>query len=161
MPFALADVVRVIGRIISAEAYTMLRELADDETIPLDEDVRPRITAGRKVSAQAYLEALAQREAMKAQFAQAIDGIDALLTPTIGTAAIALSEVDQNGTPAHYTRFVNLLDLCALALPNGFTAGGLPLSLQIVCRGFDEAMAMRIGFAYQQATDWHMRRPAL
>jgi aspartyl-tRNA(Asn)/glutamyl-tRNA(Gln) amidotransferase subunit A len=161
LPFALADVVRVIGRIISAEAYTMLRELADDETIPLDEDVRPRITAGRKVSAQAYLEALAQREAMKAQFAQAIDGIDALLTPTIGTAAIALSEVDQNGTPAHYTRFVNLLDLCALALPNGFTAGGLPLSLQIVCRGFDEAMAMRIGFAYQQATDWHMRRPAL
>ena len=45
------------------------------------------------------------------------------------------------------------------ALPNGFTATGLPISLQIACRGYDEATALRIGWAYQQATDWHERRP--
>jgi aspartyl-tRNA(Asn)/glutamyl-tRNA(Gln) amidotransferase subunit A len=50
--------------------------------------------------------------------------------------------------------------MCALALPNGVTARGLPLSLQIACRGYDEAMALRIGQAYQQATDWHLRSPA-
>jgi len=44
-------------------------------------------------------------------------------------------------------------------LPNGFTANGLPLSLQIVCSGYDEATALRIGWAYQEATDWHERRP--
>ena len=52
-----------------------------------------------------------------------------------------------------------VLELCALALPNGFTEKGLPLSLQIVCRGYEEATALRIGQAYQQATDWHRRLP--
>ena len=106
-----------------------------------------------------YLAALHDREEAKQIFAAAIAGVDALLTPTTQTPAIPLAAVDQATTPAHFTRFVNLLDLCALALPNGFTASGLPLSLQIVCRGYDEATALRIGWAYQQATDWHERRP--
>ena len=54
-----------------------------------------------------------------------------------------------------------MLDLCALALPSGFTGTGLPLSLQIACRGYDEAMALRIGQAYQRATDWHRRHPSV
>ena len=82
-----------------------------------------------------------------------------MLTPTTQTAAIPLDMVDQTTTPAHFTRFVNFLDLCALALPNGFTATGLPISLQIVCRGYDEATALRIGWAYQQTSNWHERRP--
>ena len=85
--------------------------------------------------------------------------VDALLTPTTQTVAIPLDAVDQASTPAHFTRFVNFLDLCALALPNGFTQAGLPISLQIVCSGYDEATALRIGWAYQQASDWHERRP--
>ena len=54
---------------------------------------------------------------------------------------------------------LGLFDLCALALRNGFTATGLPISLQIVCRGYEEATALRIGWSYQDATDWHLRRP--
>ncbi|SRR5258708_995132 len=57
------------------------------------------------------------------------------------------------------SRFGNLLEMCALALPNGAPSVGLPLSLQIVCRGYDEAMALRIGHAYQQATDLHLQAP--
>jgi aspartyl-tRNA(Asn)/glutamyl-tRNA(Gln) amidotransferase subunit A len=74
---------------------------------------------------------------------------------------VALAEVDEAHLPSRFTRFGNLLDLCGLSLPNGFTATGLPLSLQIVCRGYDEAMALRIGQAYQRATDWHLRRPPI
>ena len=51
--------------------------------------------------------------------------------------------------------------LTAPAVPNGFTAGGLPLSLQIVCRGYNEAMALRIGWAYQTSTDWQDRVPPM
>ena len=54
---------------------------------------------------------------------------------------------------------MNYLGLCGLAVPNGFTAGGLPLSLQIVAHAGDEAAALRIGWAYEAATDWHTRRP--
>ena len=53
----------------------------------------------------------------------------------------------------------NYLGLCALAVPNGLTRAGLPTSLQIIGPPFAEAIVLRIGWAYEQATEWHMRRP--
>jgi aspartyl-tRNA(Asn)/glutamyl-tRNA(Gln) amidotransferase subunit A len=159
LPFGFADVAALNLRIMQAESYAILHELIDDENAPLDPHVRPRIAAGRSITARAYIEALQQREAMKLTFAAALDGIDALLTPTTTTTAVPLDEIDQTKAPAHYTRFGNFLDLCALSLPNGFASDGLPTSLQIVCRAYDEATALRIGWAYQNATDWHLRRP--
>jgi aspartyl-tRNA(Asn)/glutamyl-tRNA(Gln) amidotransferase subunit A len=159
MPFRFDDVAALNLRIMAAESYAILRELIDDPAAPLDEHVRPRIAAGRTITAQGYIDALQQREAMKLAFAATLDAIDALLTPTTMTTALPLEEVDQTKAPAHYTRFGNFLDLCALALPNGFDGLGLPTSLQIVCRAYDEATALRIGWAYQDATDWHLRRP--
>ncbi len=159
LPFSFSDVAASNLLIMAAESYVILRELVDDERAPLDPHVRPRIAAGRDISARAYIEALQAREAMKRQFAAASGGIDALLTPTTATTALPLDEVDQTKAPSHYTRFGNFLDLCALALPNGSGAGGLPTSLQVVCRGYDEATALRIGWAWQNATDWHLRRP--
>jgi aspartyl-tRNA(Asn)/glutamyl-tRNA(Gln) amidotransferase subunit A len=53
----------------------------------------------------------------------------------------------------------NLAGLPALALPCGFSGETLPLSLQLAGRPFDEATVLRAGHAYQQATDWHRRRP--
>ena len=102
-----------------------------------------------------------ERERLKRVYAEATKDIDALLTPTTLTPAIPVASIDQNTTPGMATRWVNFLDLCALALPNGFSASGLPLSLQIVCRGYDEATALRIGWAYQTATDWHERVPPM
>ena len=49
----------------------------------------------------------------------------------------------------------------ALSLPCGFSAAGLPLGFQLVGRPFDEAIVLRLGHAYQGATDWHRRVPAL
>jgi aspartyl-tRNA(Asn)/glutamyl-tRNA(Gln) amidotransferase subunit A len=46
-------------------------------------------------------------------------------------------------------------------VPNGMTAGGLPTSLQIVCRGYQEALALRIGWAWQNTTGWHMHVPPM
>jgi len=159
LPFSFADVAAFNLRIMAAESYAILHELIDDESAPLDPDVRPRIAAGRSITARAYIEALQTREAMKLQFATALAGIDALLTPTTMTTALPLEQVDQTKAPAHFTRFGNFLDLCAVALPNGFGTGGLPTSLQIICRAYDEATALRVGWAYQDATDWHLRRP--
>ena len=161
LPIAFADATAATGRIIGSEAYRLTGALVDDPALPIDPAVRPRIQLGRDIRAHQYLAALAERDRMKAEFLAALDGggIDALLTPTTQTAAIPNDDVDQNTTPAHFTRVFNLLEMCALAAPSGFTAGGLPLSLQIACRPYDEAMALRIGWAYQRATDWHARRP--
>lgn len=139
----------------------MLADLVDDPASPLDEDVRPRVRAGASISSRDYLMALMERERLKRAYAEATEGLDAVLTPTMVTPAIPIASIDQNTTPGMLTRWVNFLDLCALAVPNGFTAGGLPLSLQIVCRGYDEATALRIGWAYQNATDWDERVPPM
>lgn len=159
LPFLFADVAAFNLRIMAAESYALYHELVNDDKALLDPHVRPRIAVGRSISAQTYIEALRMRDVMKSQFSMALEGIDALLTPTTMTTALLLDEVDQTKAPAHYTRFGNYLDLCALALPNGIAPDGLPTSLQIVCRANDEATALRVGWAYQDSTVWHMRRP--
>jgi aspartyl-tRNA(Asn)/glutamyl-tRNA(Gln) amidotransferase subunit A len=161
LPAGFAALGATNGRIMSAEAYAALSHLVDDNAQNLDSDVRPRVRAGAAISSRDYLLALAERERMKAAFATAIEGVDALLTPTAITPAIPVASIDQNSTPAVFTRWVNFLDLCAAAVPNGFTAGGLPTSLQIVCRGYAEGLALRIGHAYQSAHDWHTRVPPM
>jgi len=159
LPFRFEDVAAFNMRIMAAESYALHHALIDDPAAPLDPDVRPRIAAGRDISARAYLEAVQQRGVMKQQFAQAMQGIDALLTPSTMTTALPLSEVDQTKAPAHYTRFGNYLDLCGLSLPNGFDSQGLPTSLQILCRSQQEDLALRIGWAYEQATVWNAQLP--
>ncbi|WP_267353999.1 MULTISPECIES: amidase [unclassified Methylobacterium] len=160
LPFRFSDCV-AMSAITNAEAYFVNGTLAEDPSAQLGDAVRARILAGATVSAQAYLGTLHRRAAMKQAYAEALEGIDALLTPTTESAAVPLAAVDEAHLPSRFTRFGNLLDLCALALPNGFTADGLPLSLQIVCGGYEEAMALRIGQAFQQATEWHLRQPSL
>jgi aspartyl-tRNA(Asn)/glutamyl-tRNA(Gln) amidotransferase subunit A len=160
LPFRFHDLVAA-SAITNAEAYFFNGHLAEDPGAPVGDAVRQRILAGAKLTAQDYLKTKRLQQEFKRGLAQAMDGIDAILTPSTETAAIPISEVDEAKLPSRFTRFGNLLEMCALALPNGFTQAGLPLSLQIACLGYEEAMALRIGQAYQQATDWHLRRPAL
>jgi len=159
LPHRFSDYAAATGRIIGAEGYRFVGHLVDDESLPVDPHVRPRIQIGRGLSARDYLLALAEREENRRAVAAALADVDALLTPTAQTPALPIDQVDQAGTAAHFTRAVNYLGLCALAVPDGFTTGGLPLSLQIACHAGDEAMALRIGWAYEQATHWHERRP--
>ena len=161
LPACFTELGAINGRIMSAEAYAFLADLVDDYAQPLDQDVRPRLRAGASISSRDYLVALAERERMKAAFNASIEDVDALLTPTAMTPAVPVASIDQNTTPAVFTRWVNFLDLCATAVPNGFTASGLPTSLQIVCRAYTEPMALRIGHAYQAAHDWHLRVPPM
>ena len=140
-----------IGRLMSAEAYFHHGALYEDPAAPVDEDVRPRILAGRDTAAAEYMGLLRDRRAAMATHAQAMRGFDALLTPTTTTAAVPVAEVDQTVSPAHFTRTFNYLAMCGLALPTGLTRSGLPASLQIAARGGEEAMALRIGAALEAA----------
>ena len=149
----------LVGRIIAAEGHTWVGEYIDDDSLPVDDDIRPRIRPGGSMSAGEYIRAQRERAAVKREFDTALAGVDALLTPAARTAAPVVADIDQATTAAVFTRPFNLIDWCALVVPNGLTAGGLPLSLQIACRGFEEGTALSIGGAYQRATDWHTRVP--
>ncbi len=159
LPHSLGEYAAATGCIIGAEAYRFVGHLVDDPSLPTDPHVRPRIQLGRGVSARDYLQALAECQEHRRAFAAALADVDALLTPTTQTAAIPIAEVDQSAAASYFTRAGNYLGLCGLSVPDGFTAGGLPISLQILCHPAQEAMALRIGWAYEHATDWHERRP--
>jgi len=159
LPHRLTDYAAATGRIIGAEGYRFVGHLVDDERLPTDPHVRPRIQLGRTISARDYLLALAERDRHRQAFAAALGDVDALLTPTAKTAAIPIEQADQSGTAAHFTRPGNYLGLCGVAVPSGFTTEGMPASLQILCHAGEEATALRIGWAYEQATGWMARRP--
>jgi aspartyl-tRNA(Asn)/glutamyl-tRNA(Gln) amidotransferase subunit A len=87
---------------------------------------------------------------------------DALLTPTLPITATPLQSVDEATTPlATFTRAVNYVGACGVSLPAGFSEAGLPIGIQLIGAPFADASLVRIGRAYQSATDWHRRRPDL
>jgi aspartyl-tRNA(Asn)/glutamyl-tRNA(Gln) amidotransferase subunit A len=97
-----------------------------------------------------------------AQFAAWMRGRDALLTPTLPITATVLVDVDEATTPlATFTRAANYLGGCALSLPAGHSRDGLPIGVQLMGAPFADATLVRLGRAFQQATDWHLRRPDL
>lgn len=161
LPRTLSEMAKRVGMLLSIEGYSHVGSLVDDARAPLDDDVRRRIAICRDMSAAEYLQLLREHESLKLEWNAALEGVDALVTPTTAMAAPRLDDIDQDRVVSGFTRPINLVDWCALAVPNGMTSIGLPTSMQVACRGYNEAMALRIGWAYQQSTSWHRRMPQL
>ncbi len=133
--------------------------------------------AARYISGADYVRAQRVRRFMIRDFEKAFEQVDVIFAPAAGTEANTIQEdlltdrIPTREVPAGivtlweiFPRMANpgnLTGVPALAMPCGFSAAGLPLSLQIMGRHFDEATVYRVGAAYEQATDWHTRRPAL
>ena len=140
------------GRIIAPEAYANWRHFADDGGSGLAPPIRARMMAGKQMSSADYIGIIAAQERAIADFTHTFDRLDAILLPTIPFPAVPVAEVDELVAPmAAHTRWVNYLNLAALAIPTRLSKTGLPLSLQIVVRRFDDVLALRIGRAYEQA----------
>jgi aspartyl-tRNA(Asn)/glutamyl-tRNA(Gln) amidotransferase subunit A len=160
LPLSYKRLAEIVGKIIAAEGYALHRDWIDRDDLPFDRDVRDRIRWAKGLSAADYIQVMAERKSMQREIDALLRDYAALLMPTTPLAAVPLTAVDQGKAPMSLlTRPINLLDMCALALPCGFTADGLPVSLQIAGRGYDEARILRIGWAYENATEWHRRRP--
>ncbi len=160
IPLDFDDVMVRNGRIIAAEAYAFHRAYIEDERLDIDPWVRKRVLGGKAISAGEYHDEIAAHHRAIAWFTDWMRGRDALLTPTLPITATPLDEVDESTTPlATWTRAANYLGACALSLPAGFAADGLPIGVQLIGAPFADATLVRIGRAFQMATDWHRRRP--
>ena len=106
---------------------------------------------------------LRRRRMLAEATAAAMAEFDAILLPTVPDAAPLLAELGPyfSSERPPYMRPFNLTGQPALSVCNGFDRLGLPLSLQIVGRCFDDATLLRIGHAYERATPWCERRPQL
>ncbi len=112
------------------------------------------------------------RALIRAQVLDALARFDVLVAPTSHRPAPAIaaftapitSKAEAAArffTRRSFTTPAALAGTPAMAVPCGFSASGLPLSLQIIGRRFDDATVLRVGHAYEQATEWHRRRPPL
>jgi Asp-tRNA(Asn)/Glu-tRNA(Gln) amidotransferase A subunit family amidase len=95
--------------------------------------------------------------------------VDALLVPTTAISALPVADVDanmdiyteRNLTYLRNTSIGNTLNMCGLSVPCGFTKEGLPIGLMIYAKPFQENVVLRVGYSFQQLTDWHRRTPDL
>jgi aspartyl-tRNA(Asn)/glutamyl-tRNA(Gln) amidotransferase subunit A len=127
-----------------------------------------RLQNGLAVPAVLYLETMRWRGPALAAYMAAVAGVDAVIAPVAPIAAPTIAESDVGNSPdaesviqrlTRFTRPVNYLGLPSLSIPTGFTSAGLPVGMQLIGRSFDEAMLLRIGAAFQRATDFHDRVP--
>jgi aspartyl-tRNA(Asn)/glutamyl-tRNA(Gln) amidotransferase subunit A len=159
-PLDFEDLMVRNGRLIAAEAYAFHRDYIEDPALPIDPWVRMRTLAGRDIGAADYIALLAHRRAAAAQFESWMRARDALLTPTLPITAVPVADVDESQTPlATFTRAANYLGACALSLPAGLSAAGLPVGVQLIGAPFADATLIRIGRALQHATAFHLQRP--
>lgn len=110
-----------------------------------------------------YLKAQKVRTLIRQDFLDAFEKVDTLLTPVAPTPAFALGEKVNDPLQMYlsdiYTIPVNLAGTCAMSLPCGFSTNGLPIGLQLIGKPFDEATLLHTAHAFEQATEWHQRKP--
>jgi aspartyl-tRNA(Asn)/glutamyl-tRNA(Gln) amidotransferase subunit A len=163
-----SDVTQIISRSEAAALHAgLLRERPDE----LGAFARARLELGLRLPAYDYLQALRLRARLARAFSREVwSEVDVLAAPVIPEPAPPLAAATEGsldeitvrqGRFSRLTRPINGLGLPALSLPCGFSRAGLPLAFQLVGRPFDEATVLRLGHAYQQATDWHAHEPEL
>ena len=148
---------------IVAEAFALYQDDLQSQPHEFGEMFRHRVMLGALVGAADYVQATRRRRQLTLEMDRALEQYDVLVTASIfgpappieGFPKFYLIEKPLLSTPA------NVTGLPALSLCNGFSADGLPLSMQIIGRRFDEETVLRVGHAYEKATPWRDRRPAL
>lgn len=133
-------------------------------------EVKRRIMLGTYALSAGYYDAYygqAQkvRTLIKGDFEKAFESVDAIAAPVAPTTAFRLGEHTDDPLAMYlediFTLPANLAGVPGLAFPVGFDARHLPIGMQLMGRYFQEDVLFRLGHAYQQATEWHLRKPRL
>jgi aspartyl-tRNA(Asn)/glutamyl-tRNA(Gln) amidotransferase subunit A len=170
-----------VGLIVSAEGAAAFRDLIESGKSKLLRAQADKLGgyAAYMTLAVDYLEALRARVRMRTALEELLSRYDAVVAPTRGGVAPPIGYDFDKGpsptpaptpapspapgaerpAPPSTISAGNLTGVPAVCVPNGFGPHGLPTSLQFLGRAFSEATLLAIADRYQQATDWHTRRP--
>jgi len=160
----------IAGTIQLVEAAAYHRDLIKAHGSRIDPLVRMRLEAGFFISGLDYVQAQRARTLFYRESLHVLRDADLLAGPTvpvtafkIGTTEMKVGNVSMKVIPllTQYTRSFNLNGFPAVTVPCGFSKEGLPIGLQLAGRPFDEETVLRAAHAYEQATDWHYRRPPI
>ena len=160
----------ISGTILMAEAAQYHRELIAREGDKVYPPVRLRLEGGLFVGAADYLKAQQARSLFDLEARRLLEEVDLLAGPTEPVTAppILAQQVQAGeetvGTTAaltHFTRPYNITGFPAVSAPCGFSRDGMPIGLQLAGRPYEDGMVLRVARAYEQATEWHQRRPPI
>ena len=160
----LRDVAAANATMTRSDGAAVHRDRLRDQPEMFGEDIRRRLSVGAETSSTEYILARRTQAEAKKRFELFFESYDFLILPTTPTAAPTIEGHDAVEQAARLTRFTapfNLTGLPALSMPCGFTSEGLPIGLQIVARAWGDAKALNAGYAYEQATEWHKRKPEI
>ena len=163
-----------MGHLISiseaSSIHTHLVETSGSEEVTRILHKFPRIEAGMMISAADYLEVLKLRRNYTEESHQVMKDVDLLVGPTMPMTPFPLASAEVNlegqtfgaekAIPT-FTRPYDLNGFPAVSVPCGFSEAGLPIGLQIAAKPYEDHVALRAAYAYEQATEWHKRRPNL
>jgi aspartyl-tRNA(Asn)/glutamyl-tRNA(Gln) amidotransferase subunit A len=153
----------------AAEAYAYhQKHIADASELFQPETLR-RIRSGENISAADYIQRLRELTEARRTVVNIFDHVDLIVTPTTPTPAPSIHDLKANPDalrPAELkvlrnTRPFNVWGLPAISVPCGFTQSGLPIGLQIAGPHWREDLVLRLANAYEQATQWHKRKPRI
>ena len=155
----------------SAEPSTYHQRSLRERPGDYGDDVRTLLEAGEMLLATHYLQAQRYRALLRAEFLEAFRRVDVFVCPSLPFAATRIGETSVEIEPGRpedmlsaimqFTGVASLTGLPSLNVPCGFDPDGLPIGMQLIGRPFAEAALLRAGHAFQQATDFHRRAPAL
>jgi aspartyl-tRNA(Asn)/glutamyl-tRNA(Gln) amidotransferase subunit A len=149
--------------ILTAEAYAVHEPWLKERFNDYGELLRDRLAFGALMRATDYVQALRRRRTLCLEMRDAMAGLDVLITASAPGEAPKITEVPKWAMleKPNFTMPFNLTGLPALSLCTGYGEGGLPVSMQIVGKPFAEATVFRAGHAYETATPWRGKRPAM
>ena len=134
------------------------------------DEVKRRIMLGTYALSSGYydayfLKAARVRRLIKQDFDRAFEQVDIVFTPTTPTAAFRIGEKTADPMEMYlsdvFTISCNLAGICGISIPCGFTAGGLPIGMQLMANHWNDSALLRAGAAYQRVTDFHTRMPPM
>jgi aspartyl-tRNA(Asn)/glutamyl-tRNA(Gln) amidotransferase subunit A len=156
--------------ILMAEATGIHEEFLRTRPYDYQPDVRARLEKGFAVRGVDYGRARRTGELLRRDLVALFQKVDLLATPMCGITAPKLGQrevtIDGEAVPVmavltRYTRVFNLTGLPAISVPCGLSSDGLTIGFQLVGRAWGEATVLRAAYAYERATGWTQRRPAL
>jgi aspartyl-tRNA(Asn)/glutamyl-tRNA(Gln) amidotransferase subunit A len=159
----LADWVACGMVIMLCEAYAIHEANLRRRFTDYGEMFRDRMALAGLISGADYVQALRRRRELVDELDRAMAGLDLILTASAPTEAPPIDAVGKFATFERplLTMPFNVTGSPAMSICCGYTYGGLPLSLQLVGRRFDDATVLRLAHAYEQVTPWRQRRPTL
>jgi aspartyl-tRNA(Asn)/glutamyl-tRNA(Gln) amidotransferase subunit A len=143
------------------EAYVYHAKWMAESPEKYQPSTRASLERAKEAKAAEYVQARRQVEVLRREIRSVFSQVDLLVTPTMKLPAPLLGSTAAPGGGGNNNVAFDIFGLPTISIPCGLSSAGLPIGLQISGAPFAEATVLALAQAYEQATDWHTRRPSL